>query len=30
MNNNLFTFAMIAAALIGLAYFAHSLVSPFQ
>jgi len=30
MSNNVFTFALIAAALVGLAYMASSLVSPFQ
>ena len=30
MSNNVFTFAIVAAALIALAYFANSLVSPFR
>lgn len=30
MSNNLFTFVMIAAALMGLAYLASSLVSQFR
>jgi hypothetical protein len=30
MSNNLFTFVLIAAALIALAYLASSLVSPFR
>jgi hypothetical protein len=30
MSNNVFTFVIIAAALVGLAYLASSLVSPFR
>jgi hypothetical protein len=30
MSNNVFTFFIIAAALVGLAYMASSLVKPFQ
>ena len=30
MSNNVFTFIIAAAALVALAYFASSLVSPFQ
>jgi|GEM_PF-3012016 hypothetical protein len=30
MSNNVFTFLIIAAALVGLAYLAQSLVSPFR
>jgi len=30
MSNNVFTFILIAAALLGLAYLASSLVKPFQ
>ena len=30
MSDNLFTFVLIAVALVAMAYFAHSVVSPFQ